>query len=283
MAQKIPFFNMFADLLPPPELKIRLGGAVITGAVIDQSSFVMELQITTRQLLTEEDIDVLQKIVAATYGFSAVKIQAECSEPAPTAPAADSPASGGKASVPTGDVLLGKPIKAKSVPMRELSLKMGSAVVTGQVFFVECRETRRPGMWRLSFDMTDYTNSVSVCKNLTAKEAETFGNAIQPGMWLTVQGKMEPTWDGKDIQMNPYNVNKAEHKSREDKAEVKRVELHMHTRMSTMDALTDTAAAVKQAAAWGHRAVAITDHGCAHSFPDAMHAVEGKKAAKTRR
>ena len=77
MAQKIPFFNMFADLLPPPDLKIRLGGAVITGAVIDQNSFLMELQITTRQLLTAEDIDILQKIIAATYGFSAVKIQAE--------------------------------------------------------------------------------------------------------------------------------------------------------------------------------------------------------------
>ncbi|MBE6961422.1 MAG: PolC-type DNA polymerase III [Ruminococcaceae bacterium] len=275
MAQKIPFFNMFADLLPPPELKIRLGGAVITGAVIDQSSFVMELQITTRQLLTAEDVEVLQRIIAATYGFSAVKIQAECSEPLPTLPAADIP-TGGKPSVPTGDVLLGKPIKAKSVPMRDLSLKMGNAVVTGQVFFVECRETRRPGMWRLSFDMTDYTNSVSVCKNLTAKEAETFGNAIQPGMWLTVQGKMEPTWDGKDIQMNPYNVNKAEHKSREDKAEVKRVELHMHTRMSNMDALTDTKAMVKQAIKWGHPAVAITDHGVAQSYPDAMKAAGGK-------
>ena len=138
MAQKIPFFNMFADLLPPPELKIRLGGAVITGAVIDQTSFVMELQITTRQLLTAEDTEILQQIIAATYGFSAVKIQAECSEPLPGPSAADASAGGGKASVPTGDVLLGKPIKAKSVPMRELSLKMGSAVVTGQVFFVEC-------------------------------------------------------------------------------------------------------------------------------------------------
>ena len=278
MAQKIPFFNMFADLLPPPELKIRLGGTVITGAVIDQTNFVMDLQITSRQLLTAEDIGDLERMIAGTYGFSAVKIQAECSEPlpSPSAGAAAPSGGGGGGKAPTGDVLYGKPIKVKSVPMRELSLKMGNATVTGQVFFVECRETRRPGMWRLSFDMTDHTNSVSICKNLTAKEAESFGSAIQPGMWLTVQGKMEPTWDGKDIQMNPYNICKAEHKKREDKAEVKRVELHMHTRMSNMDALTDTKAMVKQAIQWGHPAVAITDHGVTQAFPDAMKSAGGK-------
>ena len=59
-------------------------------------------------------------------------------------------------------------------------------------------------MWRLSFDMTDYTNSVTVQKNLTEKEAQGLESAIKPGMWLCVQGKMEPTWDGKDIQLNPY-------------------------------------------------------------------------------
>ena len=58
-------------------------------------------------------------------------------------------------------------------------------------------------MWRLSFDMTDYTNSVTVQKNLTEKEAQGLESAIKPGMWLCVQGKMEPTWDGKDIPAEP--------------------------------------------------------------------------------
>lgn len=279
MAQKIPFFNMFADLLPPPEMKIRLGGTVINRAVIDQKSFAMELQITTRQLLAQSEIESLRQMIAATYGFSSVALQAECAAPlpAPTAPAAASSGRGGGKTAPkTSGVLYGNPIKGKPVPMRELSLKMGNATVAGKVFFADCHETRRPGMWRLTFDMTDYTNSVSISKNLTTKEAESFGNAIQPGMWLMVQGKMEPTWDGKDIQLNPYHVNTTEHTGREDTAEEKRVELHLHTRMSNMDALTDTGAAVKEAIRWGHPAIAITDHGVAQSFPDAAKAAGGK-------
>ena len=134
---------------------------------------------------------------------------------------------------------MGNPIKVKPVEMKTLDLKMGNATVSGKVFSVECVETRRPGMWRLHVEMTDYTSSVAVHKNLTEKEAKGLDGKINPGMWLCVQGKMEPTWDGKDIQLNPYHINVIQHEERQDTAPVKRVELHLHTQMSTMDALTD--------------------------------------------
>ncbi len=283
MAQKIPFFNLFADLLPPPELKLRLAGAFITGAVIDQKAGTMDVDVTTRQPLPDQDVRDLQEMIRVTYGFTRVGVRAKClNQPLPDSFRADagggqSTGNGGKKEErKVSSVLFGNPIKGKPVPMKELNLKMGNATVAGKVFAAECRETRRPGMWRLSFDMTDYTNSVTVQKNLSAKEAESFGNAVQPGMWLMVQGKMEPTWDGKDIQLNPYHVNVIEHKGREDKAEEKRVELHLHTRMSNMDALTDTGSVVKQAIKWGHPAIAITDHGVVQSFPDAAKASGGK-------
>ena len=87
---------------------------------------------------------------------------------------------------------------------------------------------------------------------------------------------MEPTWDGKDIQLNPYHIQLAEHTERQDTAPEKRVELHLHTKMSNMDALTDTKEVVQQAIRWGHPAIAITDHGVAQSFPDAWHAAGDK-------
>lgn len=158
---------------------------------------------------------------------------------------------------------MGNPIKVKPVEMKTLDLKMGNATVSGKVFSVECVETRRPGMWRLHVEMTDYTSSVAVHKNLTEKEAKGLDGKINPGMWLCVQGKMEPTWDGKDIQLNPYHINVIQHEERQDTAPVKRVELHLHTKMSNMDALTDTKEVIKEAIRWGHPAIAITDHGVA--------------------
>lgn len=173
-------------------------------------------------------------------------------------------------------VLMGNVIKGHTVPMKDLNLKMGGATVAGKVFSFESRETRRPGLWRVSFDMTDYTNSVSVQKNVSAKEAETLEGSIKPGMWLCVQGRMEPTWDGKDIQLHPSNINIITHAGRQDTATEKRVELHLHTKMSNMDALTDTKSVIQTAIRWGHPAIAITDHGVAQSFPDAWHAAGDK-------
>ncbi|MCI2057000.1 MAG: PolC-type DNA polymerase III, partial [Oscillibacter sp.] len=282
MAQKIPFFNMFSDLLPPSDLRLKLSGAVLTNVVIDKEHYAMEIALSTRKELTSADVDSLQGMIVATYGFSSVKMhttfvpQESKPEPQKRESAKESKPEAKKPGQKVSEVLYGSKIKGKPIPMQGLNLKMGTVTVAGKVFAADCHETRRPGMWRMSFDMTDYTNSVTVQKNLSAKEAQTFGNAIQPGMWLMVQGRMEPTWDNKDIQLNPYHVNKIEHKEREDTAPVKRVELHLHTKMSNMDALTDTKEVVKEAIRWGHPAIAITDHGVAQSFPDADKASGGK-------
>jgi DNA polymerase-3 subunit alpha (Gram-positive type) len=99
---------------------------------------------------------------------------------------------------------------------------------------------------------------------------------------LRVQGKLVVDKFDNETVLQPYSMMTASMPKRKDLHEgEKRVELHLHTTMSNMDALTDTAAAVKQAAAWGHRAIAITDHGCAHSFPDAMKAASKAKVAGT--
>ena len=278
MSRNIPFFEMFAELQLSGELRLKLAGAELTGACIDQAAMTIKLLLTVKSVLSEEDLQSVKDAIRTVYGFTGVDIDVTCKAPESVRPAsvqtAPAASKGGKPAV--GKVLMGNPIKARPGPMKELNLKMGTATVSGKVFAFECRETRRPGMWRLSFDMTDYTNSVTVQKNLTTKEAQGLESAIKPGMWLCVQGKMEPTWDGKDIQLNPYHINVIEHEERKDTAPVKRVELHLHTKMSNMDALTDTKEVIQQAIRWGHPAIAITDHGVAQSFPDAWHAAGDK-------
>ena len=131
-------------------------------------------------------------------------------------------------------------------------------------------------MWLALIEMTDYEGSVIVRKRMLEKDVAPLRDRVSTGMWLRVAGTMELTYDGHDMQLNPRDVTEITHEPRMDTAEVKRVELHLHTRMSNMDALTDTGSVVKLAAKWGMPAIAITDHGVAQSFPDAWHAGEGK-------
>ena len=278
MAQKIPFFDMFADLVPPRELRLRLHGAYLSGARMDRRMRTMELQMVTEEDLSGGEVSALEEMIAQVYGLEQVRIGASY-QPAMSssaAPSSGSAKAGKRGGGAPSAVLLGSVVKGKPVPMSGLNPKMGTVAVSGKVFFADCHETRRPGVWNLSFDMTDYEGSVTVRKMLRDKEVDQLKDAIQPGMWLTVQGKMELTYDGKDIQMNPYCINVISHKEREDTAPVKRVELHLHTKMSNMDALTDTKEVVKEAIRWGHPAIAITDHGVAQSFPDAAKAAGGK-------
>ena len=275
MSREIPFFELFSQLQLSPELRLKLLGAVVVSACIHQDTLSMELAVTVKHPLEPSDLDGLRDAIRSGYGLEEVTLCITLKEePAPSQRRAESaaPAGGG----PSGPVLMGNPVRTQPVEMKTLDLKMGNATVAGKVFSVECVETRRPGMWRLHVEMTDYTGSVAVHKNLTEKEAKGLDGKISPGMWLCVQGKMEPTWDGKDIQLNPYHINIIQHEERQDTAPVKRVELHLHTKMSNMDALTDTKEVIKEAIRWGHPAIAITDHGVAQSFPDAWHAAGDK-------
>ena len=258
MAEKIPFFEFFESFVPPRELRLLLHDAVVTGGVLDRENRSMELELLSGEELPEAARTALEQLLQKQYELKRLRLSIRSY-------AAAKDAKGGS------DVLMGKEIKGKPVTMEGLNPKMGGVVVEGKVFASECYETRRPGVWCLTFDMTDYHNSVTVRKYMQAKESEGVRDAIKPGMWLRVQGFVELTRDGKDIQINPQNIMKISHQGRKDTAPRKRVELHLHTRMSNMDALTDTKSVINLAKSWGHPAIAITDHGVVQAFPDAWH------------
>ena len=179
------------------------------------------------------------------------------------------------------ETFYGKPFKGTPVPMKELSLDMGTVIVEGKVFAVDHKELKKRNAYVVKFDMTDNTNSVRISRFMEANEAKPILENVAVGAVLRVQGRLIEDRFENEMVLKPYAMQPGSMPKRQDKAVGgKRVELHLHTTMSNMDALTPTDAAIKQAAAWGHRAIAITDHGCCQSFTDALHCVEGKKPPK---
>lgn len=126
--------------------------------------------------------------------------------------------------------------------------------------------------------MTDFQTSVRVTKYMQKEEKAALKKDVKPGMWLKVQGYVKLNRDGSDVILDPRSITTYPHAMRADTAPVKRVELHMHTTFSNMDALSPLnpkagpdGNIIKRAEAWGHPAIAITDHGVVQGFPDAWH------------
>ena len=183
-----------------------------------------------------------------------------------------------KAAATPSEAFFGKPFKGSPVPMKKLNLDMGSVMVEGRVFAVEHKELKKRNAWVISFDMTDNTGSVRINRFMEAGEAKPILENVKIGAVLKVQGKLELNRYDNEMVLKPFSMMPGSMPKRKDTAEgEKRIELHLHTSMSNMDALTSTKAAIKQAAAWGHKAIAITDHGCVQSFTDALHVVEDWK------
>ena len=179
------------------------------------------------------------------------------------------------------EAFYGKPFRGNAVPMKDLTMDMGTVIVEGRVFNVEHKELKKRNAYVVKFDMTDNTNSVRISRFMEANEAKPILENVAVGAVLRVQGRLIEDRFENEMVLKPYAMQPGSMPKRQDKAVGgKRVELHLHTTMSNMDALTPTDAAIKQAAAWGHRAIAITDHGCCQSFTDALHCVEGKKPPK---
>ena len=276
MAQRIPFFELFEGFAPPIGLRVLLTDARVTDVTVEQESRTMALALTVLQEITDSERTLLEQLLADRFALNGVRVSLTQGGFPKQEPRPSSAGGGAKKESSAGKIIMGREIKGHPMPMSELNPKAGNVVVEGKVFKCEFRELRQPGMWLALIEMTDYEGSVIVRKRMLEKDVAPLRDRVSTGMWLRVAGTMELTYDGHDMQLNPRDVTEITHEPRMDTAEVKRVELHLHTRMSNMDALTDTGSVVKLAAKWGMPAIAITDHGVAQSFPDAWHAGEGK-------
>jgi len=260
MSEKIPFLDMFPDCASLRDSCGGLDKAEVLDVLIERESMTMQLHTWFARMPAPVERTNIEQLLAAQFRLRGVQIQAEY--PAPEQKKEEKKAK--------ARVLMGKPIpkRADITPMNELTLESGNVTLEGEVFAVNSREIAKYGSAVLSFDMTDSTSSVRVSRFLRSDDDQSIVGMIHEGMWLRVQGKINYSKYDEDMVLEPRNIVQGEKVIRPDNAPQKRVELHLHTRYSALDAISDPADLVARAAYWGHPAIAVTDHGVAQAFPD---------------
>ncbi len=178
----------------------------------------------------------------------------------------------------SGPLVVGLTIKpdADFRRIEEINEEERRIAIEGYVFAAETKELRS-GRTLLTFKITDYSSSIMVKMFSRDKEDAALFERVKKGMWLKVRGSVQNDTFVRDLVMIGNDLNEIKPVERKDTSpeDEKRVELHLHSPMSQMDAVTSVSALVAQAKKWGHKAIAITDHAVAQSFPEAFGA--GKK------
>ena len=174
------------------------------------------------------------------------------------------------------EVIHGTPKSIPAVAMANLNPNYKKVTVYGSIFSFSVKDTKAGDKKIISFAVTDKTSSVTV-KMIAKNEDCGFLGSLRDGQCVAVQGEYKFDDFDHEFSIRPQCIATMKQTKRTDNAQVKRVELHMHTNMSAMDAMTPTKKLVQRAADWGMTAIAITDHGVAQAFPDAMNAAKACK------
>ncbi len=172
------------------------------------------------------------------------------------------------------DLIFGKRFTGEAISIDDTDGEMKNVILTGTIGRVSSREFKT-NTKLLLFDLADATNGISCKKFFKEKEQEAYDKAlacVKEGMLVRVKGAIRFDTFQNEFMLFVDSMQKVEKPKREDKSEVKRVELHAHTRMSNMDAVVSAETLIKTAASWGWPAIAITDHGVVQAFPDAAKA-----------
>ena len=172
----------------------------------------------------------------------------------------------------SAEIIKGRAIREKPTPICEAVQRLGEkVVVVGDVFASELKEVRNEKTV-VTYDVTDYSGSLKIkifAKNEEVEEMKL--GSVKSGATLLVSGKLDYDSYARDIVISANSLIKVKRIPKTDNYPEKRVELHCHTNMSAMDAVTDPVKLINRAAEWGHQAMAITDHGNVQAFPDCMY------------
>ena len=171
--------------------------------------------------------------------------------------------------------IYGKAIHEKPKNIADVSTEDGYITVWGDVLKTEVRETKRGTSKIFDFDISDYTSSITVKMFDDKRVIDPLVEKINEVGTLVISGGYQFDTFSNQYVLRPYAIASIKKAEKTDDEPEKRIELHMHTSLSEMDAISSPTALVKQAIKWGHEAVAITDHGVVQALPEA-YAASGK-------
>lgn len=173
------------------------------------------------------------------------------------------------------DIIFGRGFEGEAIPIADIQDEIGEVVIRGQILNTEARELRNEKTLFI-FTITDFTDSISAKLFLKTEEAAEVTGVIKKGKFFKLKGMALLDKYDREVSLSSIVGIKTIPSftvKRMDTSTEKRIELHAHTMMSDMDAVVDAKELVKRAFEWGHKAVAITDHGVVQSFPEANHAL----------
>lgn len=173
------------------------------------------------------------------------------------------------------DMVYGKAFSEESVPIKDVTIDSGRVAIKGKVIYIETK-LLNSGKTLFCFDLTDLTHTITVKCFASEKQVDALTENIKEGEWFEVLGDAQFDTFSKELALMAKSIKKIHVSEKMDNAEEKRVELHLHTQMSQMDAVTPVKDLVERAAKWGHPAIAITDHGVVQAYPDAYEAAKKK-------
>lgn len=171
-------------------------------------------------------------------------------------------------------VILGTTITDLPVPMKDIDLETGKVTIQGKIFTVDFKMTKNEKCLFI-FDLTDESFSFRAKCFVKKSQLETVEKGLKKGAVIRIRGELVNDTFAKEIVFMAKDINMAKQPFKTDDAQVKRVELHLHSKMSSMDGVTDMKEYLLRADMWGHTAMAVTDHGVVQSFPEAYSTVKG--------
>lgn len=271
------------------------------------------MRLILSEKISEEEAELIKKLLTEKMDLSSVSVEAYENkqaeepiqdeifvkpEPTEVPVSIKNTVNLGKAQ--TSGVIIGQEINSNLTPINAIREDPNPVCFFGTVFETDIRSIKRKKdgkeMWLITLDVTDFADSITVKMFVTEKEQEKYEkiqkafskvnknvekSGLKAGVRVIIRGVAKYDDFAQEVVVNARDISYAQpEQEKQDNAPKKRVELHLHTQMSQMDAVSSATSLIDRAIAWGHKAVAITDHGVVQSYPDALKASDNNEKIK---